>query len=323
MPIAVEHLRELERLVADSVRAVRDEAERAGELPRFHAELKSAVDSLRGLAEARDCDYDLPFMGEAYALWYHMRRVSQLYNVFDKYSTAFRPLEWDRPWRMLDVGAGTGAGGMALARWILDRKEQDFPGALRRASVTCLEPALPMLVSGQRIAQLAVDHELPAVLTDWRHGGVGNDAVLGDDTFDVILFSTTFDYFDEADKATEQDRVVDFVRARLAPRGSILFLVPNAGYKDGVSGPKIRFVTELLRKLEPEGFTQYGVRPEPGAHLGLQEEILRVRCDFFDEAFTINPLIALDRARTDELPDKEQPRYTTDTFSYGCWMRQA
>ena len=320
MPIPLEQLQSLEKVVAESVRAAQAEAVRNGNARRFFSSLKAAVDSLRKLSEGRDCDYDSPFMGEAYALWYHMRRVSQLYCAFEKFETAFRPLQWEsREWRMLDVGAGTGAGAMALTRWVLDHMEPDFPGALDRAGITCLEPALPMLATGERITRIAAERIPPIVTTDWIMGGIGDSAVLEQDRFDMILFSTTFDYFDEAEFEDEQHRILDFINDHLRPGGAVLFLVPRRGYKDGVEGPKVRFVKDLLKLLGEDGFRKYGNRPGPDSYVGTQEIVLQLRCDLFEEARRIDPLIALDRARGDDLPPKEQPNYFEDTYSYGCW----
>jgi SAM-dependent methyltransferase len=259
-------------------------------------------------------------MGEAYALWYHMRRVAQLYELFERCPGAFKPLEWaDRTWRMLDVGAGTGAGAMAVAQWLRDDMEARFPGTLERASVTCLEPARPMLETGDRIAAVLAERFPRGVKQDWRMGALEEEHDL-DDPYDVILFSTTFDYVEAVREDELLDEVLRFVDRHLAPGGSVLALAPNAGY-DGVNaGPKIRFARRIFAALGENGFREYRKEDPAEPPAAVQALIQRERCRLYDEAASLSPPVQLYPRHPESFSEASQPQYRRDAFSYGRWL---
>ncbi len=101
---------EMEEVVAEAVLAERNRAEEHGELGAFFTDLKEASSDLFKLGGRENVDYSLARMGEAYALWYHMRRAANAYDALRSFADCLKPAFWQKTWRVLDTGSGTRGG---------------------------------------------------------------------------------------------------------------------------------------------------------------------------------------------------------------------
>ncbi|HEY7768120.1 MAG TPA: hypothetical protein VIB55_08060 [Longimicrobium sp.] len=309
MPLSEELRSRLETTVANAVWAERNQSERQGTLTPFHQELRDASEELKKLSRGVNVDYDLPRMGEAYALWYHMRRVSQMYEALEKFPQVATPLEkgWADPWRVLDVGAGTGAGAMGLSAWT----SQAFPpGFVQRITVDCLEPSRHMISAGENIMAQMHQSGLPIAQTRWLQGGIGAAADYATDGYHLILCSTTFDYLEERDWDGKIGEIMDFFNERLRPGGCVVFLAPNRGFDEGQQGPKVRFVEELISAAGLKSYNWSDV----ASYKGVQTEVLEMRTRLTRDAIQAGAGFGLGNG----VPD-----YSTDTFSYGCYQPRA
>lgn len=307
MPLSEELRNRLETVVADTVWAERNLAEQQGTLTLFHKELRDASEELKKLSRGGNVNYDLPRVGEAYALWYHMRRVSQIYEALEKFPQVATPLEkgWADTWSVLDIGAGTGAGAMGLSAWI----SQALPaGCLQRITVDCLEPSRQMISAGENIVAQMQQSGLPIGQTRWLQGGIGGAADYAPDRYHLILCSTTFDYLEENDWDRSIGEIVGFLHQCLRPGGCVVFLAPNRGYdaSQNQQGPKVRFVEQLIAEA---GLKQYR-RDDASSHKGVQKQIVAMRMRLSQDACQTGAGCGLGYG----VPD-----YTTDTFSYGVY----
>lgn len=307
MPLSEELRNRLETVVADTVWAERNHAEQQGSLAQFHQELQAASEELKKLSRGENVSYDLPRMGEAYALWYHMRRVSQIYEALEKFPQVAAPLKkgWADPWRVLDIGAGTGAGVMAMSHWANDLDGADAVG---RTVVDCLEPAAPMRTLGSAVVTQMAETGEPVVEARWLNAGLDDDADFDAAGYHLILCSTTFDYLEEGTWDRDIREIVSFLHARLKPGGCVVFLAPNRGYdaKSKKQGPKVRFVKKLISEAS---FKAY-VKRDVVAHTGPQTQIEAMRTQLCQDARQTGAGFGLGNG---------VPEYTTDTFSYGVY----
>lgn len=309
MPIPDDVRHQLETIVADAVWAERDHAEQQGVLQQFHEELHAASEELKKLSRGENVDYDLPRMGEAYALWYHMRRVSQMYEVLEKFPQIATSLErgWASPWRVLDVGAGTGAGMMGLSAWVSQTLP---PDALHRVSFDCLEPSRQMISAGENIIGKMQKVGITIAQTRWLQGGIGATGDHALDKYDLMLCSTTFDYLEDSAWDPNIDEIKRFLASHLKPGGCVVFLVPNRGFANGQQGPKVRFVERLISAAGLKSYKWNDVSP----HNGVQKQIVAMRMRLSQNACQTKAGCGLGYG----VPD-----YTTDTFSYGVFWPRA
>lgn len=163
------------------------------------------------------------------------------------------PLQAARETRVLDIAAGHGEFGIAIAR--------RFP----LARITALDWASVLEVTRKRVAEAGFSDRLEEIAGDAFSASLGSG-------YDLILVPNFLHHFDEASNITFLRRVA----ASLAPEGRILIVefVPNA---DRVSPPMAaRFAytmltttprgdaytrAELERMLTNAGFTQIDAHP--------------------------------------------------------------
>lgn len=230
---------DLEQIVADSV--IRDsyaDADTPGKQVRYLRELARANDALRGLSAGRNVDYGLRRMGEAYALWYHMRRVANLYQILSGFEEDLVRSSPSGQWRILDVGSGTGAGSMAFAVWMYTR---GFSlGRNVQTRVLCIEPEDSMLEMADFILRRTAERTrcvLPLMRMRRDERTLTAAARLpGIEVFEVVLFSTTFDYMDDPAQRQAEIAGVRTVLDRVLPDGLAFFLVPRVEAKRTLMG---------------------------------------------------------------------------------------
>jgi SAM-dependent methyltransferase len=225
---------DLEQIVSDAV--IDDsyaDADTPGKQTRYLRELARANAELRGLSAGRNADYGLPRMGEAYALWYHMRRVANLYQILSGFEEDLVRSSPSGQWRILDVGSGTGAGSMAFAVWMFTR---GFSlGRHVQTRVLCVEPENPMLEMADFILRRTAERtrcELPLLRMRKDERTLNAAARLpAVEVFEVVLFSTTFDYLDDPAQRESEIASVRTVLDRVIEDGLAFFLVPRVEAK--------------------------------------------------------------------------------------------
>lgn len=199
-------------------------------------------------------NYNMPRMGEAYALWYHMLRVENIYMALA------RAYGDDLPSgrvRMLDLGSGTGAGAMALGHLVGQRSWAEGEGTV--VSVSCVEGAAPMRGMANRILRhfrntLGVSEQL----FDWNHeiARIQEAAKLPSARkFDLILFSYTF-WVMSGTMADAFRTLSVRIAHHLAPGGLVCFLTPWKPPQ------KRKFIDGICEQLGERGFQRLDVEPE-------------------------------------------------------------
>jgi SAM-dependent methyltransferase len=163
---------------------------------------------------------------EVYAA--HGAALADRYEAVDA-AEALRPvadLLPAAPARVLDVGAGSGRDAAWLA-------------GLGHA-VTALEPAAPLRAAG------AARH--PGL--DWRDGGLPSLAVLGDETFDVVLANAVWHHLDPAERDAALVRLAGVVR----PGGRLMLSLRQGPLPEGQPVAAVAPGAEIAR-AEAMGFT--------------------------------------------------------------------
>jgi SAM-dependent methyltransferase len=278
---------DLEEEVASVVRRRYEELADTGARRRFLQEIQRADWDLRLLARgidlnrpAPEVNYATSRMGEAYALRYHLPHADNAAVLMDEFSFLaratgagyFRRLgyllgQWlpirrlhraDRRVRMLDIGAGTGAGAMAL--WF-DAHAFRVSYGVTDLQVTAVgvEPAKPMRamaddilgVLQERLADAeGLDAETARAVYAWEYAPADNLQELYrlpvERNFDLILFSYTFG--PEHIKNSEHTLAdVRGIAGRLHCGGSLLFLTPKRPVE------KIKLMERIAQTLRDAG----------------------------------------------------------------------
>ncbi len=156
--------------------------------------------------------------------------------------------------RVLDAGCGPGLLACRAAR--------------RAAQVTALDGSSNMISA----ARAAAARESLANL-EFVEGRIGDDALLADRRYDVILCSSVVEYLPDIDAS------LAWLAARLAPKGLLIVSAPNGGslyrraerlvfrltgrpryYAFVHHSPRVEVFAEALRRrrLEPQEFAFYG-----------------------------------------------------------------
>lgn len=173
-------------------------------------EVANGFSELARLRRGVEPDYDARGLGTAYLLYYLARRAL---------NTADACLSLDEltaSVRVLDIGAGTNAGALALA--------VAFPGAC--FEVTAVEPSPEMASAGAfavtELSNIAL-RPVPATLEE-----VMEQQVLTGETFDLVMMSALLPY--EWRKHTLAERVEfgEQLLLRLRPGGQLLVIEPSA-----------------------------------------------------------------------------------------------
>ncbi|HEV7588024.1 MAG TPA: class I SAM-dependent methyltransferase [Longimicrobium sp.] len=314
-----ESWREMEETVRETVFEARDAARAGGELRQFYLDLRTASAELFKLGDQQNVEYSVPRMGEAYALWYHMRRVANAYDALQAFTAEIRAAFWSsKPWRVLDVGSGTGAVEMALTRWLVDHDAEAETDPFGTCTVTCIEPSAEMAaVSRALLDRFArrLDRDLDVevhtcALEDWVPEN-GQE-------FDLIVFSTTFDYLTGEARRSMKRTVTELVGRHLTDWGVVLFIVPKGEGSDPQS--KWSFVQELREELKIKGGLSWRRRDEAASPLApsdaVQKVVLDARERLYAEARALSPPVSLYRCEPASMSEREQPRYCNDVFPF-------
>jgi DNA helicase-2/ATP-dependent DNA helicase PcrA len=103
-------------------------------------DITQCAKELNTLVSGEDLCYDRPGSAIAYAAWYHGERVNQFIRVLESVPEL---VERARPWRVIDLGAGSGAVGWAIvARELMSSRSRAGRPPIR---LELIESSRPML----------------------------------------------------------------------------------------------------------------------------------------------------------------------------------
>ncbi|HEX2079705.1 MAG TPA: class I SAM-dependent methyltransferase [Longimicrobium sp.] len=269
----------MERVVSEVVLDSCRSAEQAGRLAEFYTNLRIAADELYNLGARENVDYGLERIGEAYALWYHMRRVASVYQALETLREDLKRALWDdREWRVLDVGSGTCAAAMAIMRWLADNEE----GAdlVSTCSVLAIEPSHSMRRIGDGIVArfgTAIGREFDRY--DVLPHTLQEAPIDGERKFDLIIFSTTFDFLTGRAREEMMKSVVRLVEQHLAVWGTVLFIVPVGGPDENSKWDFVQELGDRVRTVPQVSWCTVGDLVELPAE-GVQQALENVRGAF-------------------------------------------
>ncbi len=245
----------------------------------FLAGIQAAKTELLNLNSGGRADYCLPFMGEAYAIYYHMQRAD---NILTALSRISRTHALPSDLKVLDVGSGTGSGATAICAFL---SEEATP--LRRTvTVYGVEKAEPM----SKMAASLLRHLQRLVKTNsigLIYYQVSSTQVavsrLEDGIFDLILFSYTFDIYSPEDRHKVMQRVLELIR-KLRHDGIVVLITPKPNPAKAVA-VKADFISELIHFLKASGMESKAIPIRRGLISGQEKRpaILRSVCEFFND----------------------------------------
>ena len=228
---------DLENIVAASVKELYNQLDDTTKIS-FLTDLQKASDELWKLSKGFNVDYDLRRMGEAYALYYHMRNAERIYIALDQIT---QKLSLPSQMKILDIGSGTCSGAMAVLFWMY----QKHWGRLENAKLdfALVEKASPMREVANYILDVLRSHlNLTENEFIWNHrinDLLSASRLPSDRKFDLIRFAYTFWYQDHTQWDNPKRYVLNIAK-HLNPGGIILFLTPTK---------KIDFINSLKNEL--------------------------------------------------------------------------
>lgn len=234
----------LEGLVADVVLEQYSRRKTAKTQAQYLGYLHDAAKELYLLGDGRRVNYDLPCIGTAYALWYHMRRSE---NIVHALEDTHRVTPLPTTLKILDVGSGTGSAIIGALYWAALHKQQ--VGRELNIEIYGVEPSTGMRSVADRIMQRVHrdygtyqisfrTHPAPT-LTDLRRMPL-------EPTFDVILYSYTFDPIKPSEHSDVWADTLSVANA-LKQDGRMLFLTPQVD-------AKLNFRDSLVQQFRRKGY---------------------------------------------------------------------
>ena len=232
MPISPMTWDDLEKVVADSVYAhfaSLDQTETENdqtEREKFCRDVKRAHSQLLKT-------YDLPRIGEAYALWHHMMRANEICVALD-IAKMFGPLKYHvGEFRVADIGSGTGAGVMAIVHWFV----KTYPNRQVNLRIDRVEPSRQMRDTASYILKayrqkledsfaenvrpvISAPHD-PATISLSQYASTVNNKL------DLCLFCHTFSTADYANRDRISDEIMLIANEQLNSSGTLTFLLPD------------------------------------------------------------------------------------------------
>ena len=215
----------LEHIVASTIERRYAQLPHNTDKTNFLTNLQKASSELWKLSRGYNVNYALSQMGDAYALYYHMRNTERIYIALDQ---IMQKVSLPSQIKVLDVGSGTGSGAMAMAFWMYEKYWNHLKNA--KLDVAMAEKALPM----RDVAECVLNNfrhyvELSEEEFTWNHkiNDMLSASRLPDDrTFDVILFCYTFWYQESIQWEKSKNYVLNIAK-HLNPGGIMLFLTPT------------------------------------------------------------------------------------------------
>src|SRR5205085_7602384 len=104
----------------------------------FLSGIYAAKNEMLKLNAGENVDYCLPFMGEAYAIYYHMQRADNIFLALSRISKT-HPIP--STLQVLDIGSGTGSGATAVSYFV---RQSGTVSSRRTVTVYGVERAEPM-----------------------------------------------------------------------------------------------------------------------------------------------------------------------------------
>ncbi|MFN2455823.1 MAG: class I SAM-dependent methyltransferase [Pyrinomonadaceae bacterium] len=235
----------------------------------FLTGIRDAKSEMMNLNAGGNTDYSLPYMGEAYAIYYHMQRAD---NIFLALSKINESIEMPAIMKALDIGSGTGGGLTAISYWL---QRCGNPLAQKEATVYGVEKAEPMsgiATSLGRRLQKRLQNKSMRLLSYPLSKTQTAIEQLDDEMFDLAIFSYTFDVYDLSKHGEVMSRVLRLTR-KLNSNGVALFLVPNTSVK-------IEFMQKMVSFLEEMGMQSLPINIDRGCFCGSEKRpsILKDAC---------------------------------------------
>lgn len=238
--------------------------------------LHKAKDEMHELKTGGNINYCLPYIGEAYVIYYHMPRAD---NIFLALSEIGKSHQFPNNIKVLDIGSGTGSGATAICYWLSSNNKQPIH---QTADLYAVERAKPMSrMAGSLIKPLQQQMSKNKVNLVHHHLSSTQTAIdrLGEGKFDLVLFSYTFDVY-ESDKQPEvMARILNLVK-KLRQNGVAVFLTP----KPNTASAKVEFTQALIEFLKANGMKSIPCSISRGKYSCKEKRsaILRVLCKFFN-----------------------------------------
>jgi SAM-dependent methyltransferase len=282
---------------------------------RFTREFSAAYKQLKNLNQ--NPDYDLPLIGDAYCLKYHLLRMDNLTTALDHVHKA-HPLLQSPESAVLDMCSGTGGSAMAIARWVAI----NLPLESATVAITSSEPVAHIRATAKRLVPILLDKlfDTPPFPISIRFAdktiAAGAERCRNKKApfFDLIVFSyALWKQSAEEWNATTSD--ILSIAETLKPDGVLLFLTPKSPIE------KVRFMGHLTSALKGHGFRQLsisiplGKRCAPIKHPPCLQTLLTEindTCNDLTGTYPLGPLFGRD-------PD-DRPYYgfygTVEAFTY-------
>jgi SAM-dependent methyltransferase len=222
-------------------------------------------------------DYCLPYMGEAYAIYYHMLRADNIFLALSAISSAH---QLPARIKLLDIGSGTGSGTTAVCYWLGANVDSSIRKSVEVYGVERSEPMSKM--AGSLIRHLR--QRIRNTQTNVLHYQLSNTQIaidrLGNGIFDLVLFSYTFDVYESDKQAEVMSRVLQLTQ-KLRQNGVALFLSPNP---IKTVSPKVEFMETLITYMKSNGMKLIPIKLRRSAFACDEKRsvVLRGICEFLN-----------------------------------------
>lgn len=259
----------------DRYESIKDNLQKADFLSGIYA----AKNEMLKLNSGGNVDYCLPFMGEAYAIYYHMQRTD---NIFLALTRINKSRTISSNLKVLDIGSGTGSGATAVCYFLSQISEVSPRQTVTVYGVERAEPMSKM--AGTLIHHLRRQmkmHSLNLLYYQLSNTQLAVDR-LGDGKFDLIIFSYTFDIYDSDDQPKVMSKVLELTK-KLRQDGIALLITPKPNSAKVVAA-KASFTQDVVSFLQTNGMVSKSIPIGRGVYSGSEKRsaILKTVCDFFN-----------------------------------------
>ncbi len=269
--------KDFETIIATELRRKYEDTPNELQKADFLNRIRQAKEEMLKLKRGENIDYSIPYMGEAYAIYYHMQRVDNLYLALSEINKTHQLTDTEK---VLDIGSGTGSGSTAVCYWVNQNKESTSSRTVEVYAVERAEPMSKMAGSLMRNLRQGVSKNR----LNFLHYPLSDTQIaidrLRNGIFDLILFSYTFDVYDAEKYSEVMARVLRLTR-KLHQNGVALFLTPNPS---AVSSAKVEFTQKLIDFLKSKGMVTLPISIRRGQHSCplKRPPILKDLCEFLN-----------------------------------------
>ncbi len=201
-------------------------------------------------------------------------------------------------------------------RWLADNEARAEGDPFATCEIVSVEPSESM----RRMADAILD----GLARQMGKGGISRESygvgieelALPAEKFDLIVFSTMFDYLDGRRREEMIRNVTNLVDQHLGVWGLVLFIVPKQN--DGEPESKWSFVQQLGEELARRPGFRW-CRPQIGEGLqppndGVQHPLQELRARLYDEALRPTISVQLYPKDPQQVLDEYKPHYAADVY---------